>query len=101
MIFGQTTDFFFFSSSFVGREKIFKDCAREGAEQLPALTSGNGGASEEKTRDHKETKNLRKCDSQALMTLQQKVTTPSSQAKATSGDHHFIPELPHKMHEGL
>ena len=27
--------------SFVGREKIFKDCAREGAEQLSTLTSGN------------------------------------------------------------
>lgn len=44
--------------SFVGREKIFKDCAREGAEQLLALTSGNWGAAEKKTWDHKETKNL-------------------------------------------
>lgn len=86
--------------SFVGREKIFKDCAREGAEQLSALTSGNWGAAEKKTWDHKETKNLGKCEPQALMTPQQKMTS-SSQAKLHLVDHHFNPELPHKMHEGL
>lgn len=68
---------------FAGREKIFKDCAREGAEQLSTLTSGNWRAAEKKTGDHEETKNLR-CQPQASMTLQQKMTS-SSQAKATSG----------------
>lgn len=71
-------------TSFVGREKIFKDCAREGAEQLSTLTSGNWRAAEKKTGDHKETKNLRKREPQAPVTLRQKMTS-SSQAKATSG----------------
>lgn len=35
--------------SVVGRKKIFKDCAGESAEQLPALTSGNWGAAQKKT----------------------------------------------------
>lgn len=86
--------------SFVGREKVFKDCAREGAKQLSALTSGNWGAAEKKTWDHKETKNLRKYEPQALMTLWQKMIS-SSQAKIDMVDHHLNPELPHKMHEGL
>lgn len=86
--------------SFVGREKIFKDCAREGAEQLSALTSGNWGAAEKKTWDHKETKNLRKCEPQALRLYSRKWHHLPRQ-NLHLVDHHFNPELPHKMHEGL
>lgn len=37
-----------FVVSFIGGKKVFKDCAGQSAEQLPALASGDGGAAEEK-----------------------------------------------------
>jgi len=34
---------------FAGRKKVYKDCAREGPEQLPSLSSGNWRAAEKET----------------------------------------------------